>query len=161
MKHVKRIAAVGIAAVAVTGTAGAGSAAASDETLKAAITAVIPQVAPKLKAFVDEADKATTSGDVSGLQQATTDVRTGISQYKWTVINYKASSGEGLAAKKQLLVAIREYDIGFAAYNNALAKLKKGASKASTLKSLKSFAKRLNEAVKDEATALEALGVDA
>lgn len=134
---------------------------ASDETLGAAITKVVPQVTPSVEAFVTTADKASSSGDLTKLGAATDDVRQAISLYKWTVVNYKASTEEGLAGKRQLLTAIREYDIGFAAYANALDKLDAGASKASTLKSLKSFSKRIKEAVKDEAAALETLGIEA
>lgn len=160
MRKWKTLAAAGAATFAVTAGVGAAPASASDETLKSAITQVIPKITPTLDAFVKEAKGATSSGDLTKLRQATIDVRRGISQYKFTVVNYKASTADGLTAKKQLLVAIREYDIGFAAYNNALDKLQQGASKASTLKSLRSFAKRIEEASKDEAAALKALGID-
>lgn len=159
MQQWKTYVVAGATAVAVAGGVGASPAAASDETLKVAITHVIPQVAPKVQAFVKEADAATSSGDVTRLRKATDNVRRGMSLYKWTVVNYKASTESGLAAKKDLLVAIREYDIGFAAYNNALVKLQKGASKASTLKSLRTFAKRIREASSDEEAALTAFGI--
>lgn len=160
MRKWKTVVAAGAVTLTITGAGGAAPASASDETLKAAITQVIPEITPTLDAFSKEAKRATSSGDLAKLRQATIDVRTGIHKYEGTVVNYKASTARGLAAKKQLLVAIREYDIGFAAYGNALDKLRRGASKASTLSSLRSFARRLEEAAKDEAVALRALGID-
>ena len=139
----------------------AGPASASDETLKAEIASVLPEITPTLTAFVKEAKAAEKTGKVTKLRAATLDVREGISRYKWSVVNRKASTDQGLAGKQALLVAIREYDIGFAAYTNALDKATSGASRASTIKSLKSFAKRIDEASKDEAAALEQLGVNA
>ncbi len=121
---------------------------------------VVPEVAPTLKAFTDEAQRTAKTGEVAKLKQATANVRKGVSKYKWTVINYKASTDDGLANKRALLVAIRQYDIGFAAYATALDKVTDGASKASTVKSLRTFVKRLEEAIDDEAAALEAFGVD-
>ncbi len=139
----------------------ASPAAASDATLKAEIAAVVPKVQPAVTAFVDTAEQVERSGDPKALNDATARVRKAISLYKWSVVNRKASTEAGLAGKQQLLVAIREYDIGFAAYQTAIDKATAGASKASFTKSLKTFAKRIQEAAKDEAAALEALGIEA
>ena len=139
--------------------AGAAPAAASDATLKAEVERVLPEVTPAVTAFRAAAQRAERTGDVRELRAATAGVREAITTYKWAVVNRKVSSRDGMGAKRQLLVAIRGYDIGFAAYANALDKATAGASKASTAASLRSFAKRIDEAVEDETAALEALGI--
>lgn len=156
----RRTAIASVLALVAATAATVPSAQASDDTLKAEIVQVLPQITPVIKDFSAQAEKAETSGDLASLKDATGKVRDAISLYKWSVINRKASTPEGLAAKKQLLVAIREYDIGFAAYSTAIDKVSGGASKASTVKSLKTFAKRIVAAADDETTALTALGVD-
>lgn len=158
-RHAGMVASIGVLAGLAAGMVTTGTAVASDETLKAGIEQVVPQIRPTLTTFRSEAKKAESTGDITKLREATRGVRDGITLYKWSVVNRKASTPGGLAAKKQLLVAIREYDIGFAAYDSALRKAAGGASKASTITSLRSFAKRIDEAVKDEATALRALGI--
>lgn len=151
-----------VAAAAVTLGTLAGTAApasASDETLRDAAIESVQQVKPLVTAFAQAADDAEQSGDLSGMVATTVDFRGGLRYYKWSVVNRKASTPNGLAAKKQLLTAIREYDLGLVQFQKAYAKVAGSSTKASLVSTLKTAVKRINEATKDETAALTRLGV--
>lgn len=133
---------------------------ASDETLKAGIEEVLINARPALEEFESAAQALPKAKSTARLEKATLGFRFVLRQYKWGVINRKASSDEGLAAKKQLLTAIREYDIGLVEYTKAIEKLdQKGAKRASILSSLRTADKRFTAAVEDETAALKVFKV--
>ena len=136
-----------------------GPAAASDETLKAEIESVLVELRPALAEFQDAAQGLPQAKDTTRLQEATEGFRTGLSRYRWGVVNRKASSPDGLAAKKQLLTAIRQFDIGLVQYESALEKLDAGGRRTAILASLRTADRRFTEGAQDEADALTALGV--
>ncbi len=136
-------------------------AAASDETLRQEIQTVFVEVRPALVAFRDAAERVAEAEDTGELQGATDRLRDAIRRYKWGVINRKASTPGGLAAKKQLLAGIRQLDIGLVEYQRALVRVDAGASRSSILRALRTADRRISEGADDEAEALEALGVPA
>ncbi len=150
-------------ACAVAGCAAAlpSSAAASDETLRQEIQTVFVEVRPALVAFRDAAERVGDAPDTGELQGATDRLRDAMRRYKWGVVNRKASSPRGLAAKRQLLTGIRQFDIGLVQYQRALARVDADASRGSILSALRTADRRITEAARDEAEALEALGVPA
>jgi hypothetical protein len=137
------------------------SAAASDETLRQEIQAVFVEVRPALVAFRDAAERVGDAEGTGELQGATDRLRDAIRRYKWGVVNRKASSPSGLAAKRQLLAGIRQLDIGLVEYQRALVRVDAGASRSSIVRALRTADRRLSEGARDEAEALEALGVPA
>lgn len=148
----------GVATAAALGAA-ASPAAASDETLKAEIQAIEVELRPALDEFVAATKAVARAQDTTRLQEATQGFRAGLSRYKWGVINRKASTPEGLAAKKQLLTAIRQFDIGLVEYETALERLDAGASRRAVVLPLRTADRRFTEGAKDEAAALQALGL--
>lgn len=134
-------------------------ASASDETLRGEIETVLVELRPALAEFQVAARGLARAKDTSRLQEATQGFRTGLSRYRWGVVNRKASSPDGLAAKKLLLTAIRQFDIGLVQYEKALEKLDAGAKKSSILASLRTADRRFTEGAQDETDALAALGV--
>lgn len=137
----------------------ASPAAASDATLKAEIESVLVELRPALTEFQEAADGLEQAKDTARLQTATQGLRSGLSRYKWGVINRKTSSPRGAAAKKLLLTGIREFDIGLVEYEKGLEKLEAGAKKASVLSSLRTAGRRFIVAAQREDKALTALGV--
>ena len=152
-----------VAATALVACAAAvpSPAAASDETLRQEIQAVFVEVRPALEAFRLAAERVEEAPDTGELQGATDRLRDALRRYKWGVINRKASSRRGLAAKRQLLTGIRQFDIGLVEYQKALVRLDAGASRGSILSALRTADRRITEAARDEAEGLEALGVPA
>jgi len=148
-----------ILAAAALAAAPVSPAAASDATLKAEIESVLVELGPALTEFQKAADGLEQAKDTTRLQTATQGLRTGLSRYKWGVINRKTSSPRGAAAKKLLLTGIREFDIGLVEYENGLEKLDAGAKKASVLSSLRTANRRFTVAAQREEKALDALGV--
>ena len=136
-------------------------AAASDETLRQEIQAVFVEVRPALEAFRDAAVRVEDAPDTGELQGATDRLRDALRRYKWGVINRKASSRRGLAAKRQILAGIRQVDIGLVEYQRALVRVDAGASRRAILRALRTADRRITEGAKDEAEGLEALGVPA
>lgn len=132
---------------------------ASDETLKAEITTVLVEVTPALDEFVAATEGVARAKDTTRLQEASQGFRDALSRYKWGVINRKASTPEGLAAKKQLLTAIRQFDIGLVEYENALERIDAGGSRRSVVLPLRTADRRFTEGAKDEQAALRALGL--
>lgn len=150
-----------VASVATAAALGAAAspAAASDETLKAEIRTVEVELRPALAEFEAATKAVARAKDTTRLQAATQGFRDGLSRYKWGVINRKASTPEGLAAKKQLLTAIRQFDIGLVEYETALERIDDGASRRAVVLPLKTADRRFTEAAKDEGAALTALGL--
>lgn len=138
---------------------GGAPAAASDATLRGEIQTVLVELRPALVAFQEAAEELETAKDTTQLQAATQGVRNGLSRYKWGVVNRKASTRGGLAAKKRLLDAIRRYDVGFVQFEKALERIDAGASNAAVVSSLRKAIKGFDAGLKAEQAALKALGV--
>lgn len=152
-----------VAAIAATmvGPALASPAQASDATLRAGVVQVLETVQPLAVQFRDAAQAAEESGDLAPLANATANLRTGLRVYKWSVVNRKASTTEGLEAKKLLLDAVRQYDLGLIAFQKAFSQVSGSSTDGTSLRSkLRTATKRIDEAVEDEAAALEALGIE-
>jgi hypothetical protein len=149
------------AAVAACAAALPAPAAASDETLRQEIQTIFVEVRPALDAFRLAAERVAEAPDTGELQGATDRLRDALRRYKWGVINRKASSRRGLAAKRQILTGIRQFDIGLIEYQKALVRLDAGGSRGSILSALRTADRRITEAARDESEGLEALGVPA
>ena len=71
----------------------------------------------------------------------------------------KTESTTAAGGKKELLTAIREYDLGLVQYQKLLDKLTAGATKDSLKATLVRTEKRIKAAANDEAAALRELGL--
>jgi len=162
LSHARRRRSLFVACV-LAASAGAlpSTAAASDETLRQEIQTVFVEVRPALEAFRAAAERVEDAPDTAELQEATDQLRYAMRRYKWGVVNRKASSPRGLAAKRQLLTAIRQFDIGLVAFHRALVRVDARAGRGAILSALRTANRRITEAARDESEALEALGVPA
>lgn len=160
MKQIRSRAAV--ACLAVAGVSGAvlpAAASASDTGLKKTVVRYEKRVEPQAKAWkaADAAlETATSTDDASA---ATGAFRKGLHSYKLALTPIKTQTASAAAGKKQLLTAIREYDLGLVQYQKLLDKLTSGASKDSLKSTLKTTVKRIRAAADDEAAALKELGL--
>lgn len=159
MKQVRCRAAACLAVAGVAGAALPAAASASDAGLKKTVVRYEKRVTPlarKWRAADAALEKATTTDDASA---ATGAFRRGLHSYKVAVTPIKTQSAAAAGAKKELLTAIREYDLGLVQYQKLLDKLTNGATKDSIKSTLKTTVKRIKAASVDEATALRELGL--
>jgi hypothetical protein len=133
---------------------------ASDAGLKKTVVRHEKRVTPLAKAFA-KADKALTSSssDPTAASAAAVALRTGLRSYKTAVVPIKTESASSAAGKKQILTAIREFDLGLVQYQKLLEKVAAGADKDSLKSTFVTLNKRLAAAADDEASALRLLKI--
>jgi hypothetical protein len=151
-----------VACLAVAGVAGAAlpaAAPASDAGLKKTVVRYEKRLAPTVKRW-KAADKAlpgaTSTDDASA---ATGAFRKGLHSWKVAVTPIKTQTATAAGGKKELLTAIREYDLGLVQYQKLLDKLNAGATKDSLKATLTRLEKRIAAAANDESAALRELGL--
>jgi hypothetical protein len=155
--------AITLALVATT-TAGAAfgatAAQASDAGLKKTVIRYEKRTAPLAKAFT-KADKALGpfTTDPTAASAAAGAFRTGLRSYKTAVVPIKTESTTSGAGKKQILTAIREFDLGLVQYQKLLEKVAAGADKDSLKSTFVTLNKRLAAASDDEESALRLLKI--
>jgi hypothetical protein len=159
MKQVRSRAAVCLAVAGVAGAALPGVASASDAGLKKTVVRYEKRVGPEAKAWsaADKALENATSTD--NASAATGAFRKGLHSWKVAITPITTTSATSAGAKKKILTAIREYDLGLVQYQKALDKLNSGASKSSLKSSIVSSEKRIVAAANDETAALKELGL--
>jgi hypothetical protein len=133
---------------------------ASDAGLKKTVIRHEKRVTPLAKAFA-KADKAlgSSSADPTAAAAAATALRTGLRSYKTAVVPIKTESASSAAGKKQMLTAIREFDLGLVQYQKLLEKVAAGADKDSLKSTFVTLNKRLAAASDDEESALRLLKI--
>jgi hypothetical protein len=145
-----------VAAVA-TACAVAPAAQASDAGLVKTVARYEKRVAPKAEAW-GKADKALTSAtDTDAASAATGAFRDGLHSFKIALTPIKTDTATAASGKKQLLTAIREYDLGLVQYQKLLDKVKSGADKDSLKSTFVTLNKRIKAAADDETAALKTL----
>jgi hypothetical protein len=138
---------------------GAPAAQASDAGLKKTVIRYEKRMTPLAKAFT-KADKAlATTPDTSTASAAAGAFRTGLRSYKTTIVPIKTQSSASAAGKKQMLTAIREFDLGLVQYQKLLDKVAAGADKSSLKSTFLTLNKRIAAASDDEAGALKLLKI--
>ena len=150
---------MGIAlATMALGAASVAPAHASDAGLRKTVKRYEHRVSPQAKAFGD-ADRALASAtDTNTAAAAAGTFRKGLHGYKVALVPIKTQTANAAAGKKQMLTAIREFDIGLVEYQKLLDKVNGGAPKDSLQSSFVTLNKRFREAAKDEVSALKLLG---
>jgi hypothetical protein len=144
----------GLAASAVVA---APAAQASDAGLRKTVIRHEKRIAPAAKAF-GKADKALENApDTNAVSAAVGDFRKGLRSFKTAIVPIKTQSAGYAAGKKQLLTAIREFDIGLVEYQKLLDQLNSGASKEQLKATFTTLNKRIAAAAEDEASALKKL----
>jgi hypothetical protein len=133
---------------------------ASDAGLKKTVIRHEKRVTPLAKAFA-KADEALgpSATDTSAASAAAGAFRTGLRSYKTAVVPIKTESAGAAAGKKQMLTAIREFDLGLVQYQKLLAKVAAGADKNSLKSTFVTLNKRLAAASDDEESALRLLKI--
>jgi hypothetical protein len=133
---------------------------ASDAGLQKTVIRYEKRVTPLAKAFA-KADKALgpTATDTNAASAAAGALRTGLRSYKTAIVPIKTQSTRGAAGKKQMLTAIREFDLGLVQYQKLLEKVAAGADKDSLKSTFVTLNKRLAAASDDEASALKLLKI--
>jgi hypothetical protein len=85
--------------------------------------------------------------------------RAGLGRFKQAVVPIKTQTTNAKLAKKVLLKAIREFDLGLVQYQVLLDKVNGGESKASLQQSFVTLNKRIAAAAKNEQKGLKLLGL--
>jgi hypothetical protein len=133
---------------------------ASDAGLKKTVIRHEKRVTPLAKAFA-KADKALgkSTTDPTAAAAAAGAFRTGLRSYKTAVVPITTESASSAAGKKQMLTAIREFDLGLVQYQKLLEKVAAGADKNSLKSTFVTLNKRLAAASDDEVSALRLLKI--
>jgi hypothetical protein len=156
--HRRAVVPLAVAGLATTVVA-APAAQASDAGLKKTVVRHEKRLAPLAKAFA-KADKDledATSTDAASA--AAGKFRTGLRSYKTALVPIKTQTATYAAAKKQMLTAIREFDLGLVQYQKLLDQVKSGTDKATLKATFTTLNKRIEAAADDEAGALKKLGL--
>ena len=145
-----------VAGLAVTA---APAAQASDAGLQKTVVRYEKRVAPLAKSFA-QADKALdTATDTNTASAATGKFRDGLHAYKKAIVPIKTQSVTAAAGKKQILTAIREFDLGLVQYQKLLDQVNAGADKTTLKATFVTLNKRIKAAAADETAALKKLGL--
>lgn len=130
---------------------------ASDKGLVKTVVRHEKRVKPLAKAWA-KADKALAEApDTNAASAATGKFRDGLHAWKVALTPIKTDTATAAAAKKQLLTAIREYDLGLVQYQKLLDKVNAGAPKDSLKSTFVTLNKRIDAAADDEDAALRKL----
>ena len=142
----------------IVGLVGTSSAQASDAGLRKVVKRQEGRVVPLAKKF-SQADKAlATAPDTSAASAADQALRVGLRKFKVAVVPIKTQTPNAKLAKKTLLKALREFDLGLVQYQLLLDKVNGGESKDSLRQSFVTLNKRIAAASKNEQKALRLLG---
>jgi hypothetical protein len=143
----------------IVGLVGTSSAQASDAGLRKIVKRHEVRVLPLAKKF-SQADKAlATAPDTSAASAADQALRAGLGRFKQAVVPIKTQTPNAKLAKKVLLKAIREFDLGLVQYQVLLDKVNGGESRASLQQSFVTLNKRIAAAAKNEQRGLKLLGL--
>lgn len=146
-----------VAVLSTTALVAAPAAQASDKGLVKTVARYEKRVAPKAKAWA-KADKAlTTATDTNAAAAATGKFRDGLHSFKVALTPIKTQTATAAAAKKQMLTAIREFDLGLVEYQKLLDKVNAGADKSSLKSTFERLNKRIAAAADDESAAIKKL----
>jgi hypothetical protein len=145
----------------IVGLVGTSTAQASDAGLRKVVKRQEKRVAPMAKKF-GAADKALAQApDTSAASAAGTALRKGLRGFKNAVVPIKTQTPTAALAKKKLLKALREFDLGLVQYQTLLDKVNAGATKDSLKQSFVTLNKRIAAAAKNETAALRLLSSQA
>ncbi len=146
-----------VAALTTTALVAAPAAQASDKGLVKTVVRHEKRVSPLAKAWA-KADKALADApDTNAASAATGKFRDGLHAYKVALTPIKTDTATAAAAKKQMLTAIREFDLGLVQYQKLLDKVNSGATKDSLKSTFVTLNKRIDAAADDEAAAIKLL----
>jgi hypothetical protein len=145
-------------ATVVAGALASAPAQASDHGLRKTVKRYELRLTPKAKAFAKADAALPSAADTNAASAATGALRETLHAYKVAIVPIKTQTVNVAAGKKQMLTAIREFDIGLVEYQKLLDKVNTGASKDSLKSSFVTLNKRIKEAAKDEVSALKLLG---
>jgi hypothetical protein len=153
----KRAGSVAVAVIAAGSVLAAPTAQASDKGLVKIVVRHEKRVTPLAKTWA-KADKALDGApDTNAASAATGEFRDGLHAFKIALTPIKTDTSTAAAAKKQMLTAIREFDLGLVQYQKLLDKVNAGADKSSLKSTFLSLNKRIDAAADDEAAALKLL----
>jgi hypothetical protein len=148
-----------VAVLTTTALAAAPAAQASNRGLVKIVVRHEKRVTPMAKAFA-KADKAlATATDTNAASAATGKFRAGLHAFKVALTPIKTDTSTAAAAKKGMLTAIREYDLGLVQYQKLLDQVNAGTDKASLKATFVTLNKRIKAAADDEVQALRKLGL--
>jgi spermidine/putrescine-binding protein len=153
----RRAGTLAVAILTTTALAAAPAAQASDRGLVKIVVRHEKRVTPMARAFA-KADKAlSTATDTNAASAATGKFRKGLHAFKVALTPIKTDTATAAAAKKGMLTAIREYDLGLVQYQKLLDQVNAGASKDSLKSTFETLNKRIDAASDDEAAAIKLL----
>jgi hypothetical protein len=145
------------AVLTATALVAAPAAQASDKGLVKTVVRHEKRVSPLATKWA-KADKALESApNTDAASAATGKFRDGLHAFKVALTPIKTDTSTAAAAKKQMLTAIREFDLGLVQYQKLLDKVNAGAPKDSLQSTFKTLNKRIDAAADDEAAAIKLL----
>jgi hypothetical protein len=147
--------------VCAAGLVGAAPAQATDAGLRKVVKRHEARVVPLAKKFSAADQALATAPDTSAASAADQALRVGLRHFKQAVVPIKTQTSRTALAKKRLLKALREFDLGLVEYQTLLDKLNGGESKDALKQSFVTLNKRIAAAAKNEAAALALLGIKA
>lgn len=146
-----------VAALTTATLVAAPAAQASDKGLVKTVVRHEKRVSPLATKWA-KADKALeTATTTDAASAATGKFRDGLHAFKVALTPIKTDTSTGAAAKKQMLTAIREFDLGLVQYQKLLDKVNAGADKSSLKSTFVTLNKRIEAAADDEAAAIKLL----
>jgi hypothetical protein len=157
--HRRRALPLALSALTAASIAAAPAAQASDTGLKKTVVRYEKRLSPVAKAFGAADKDLENATDTNAASAATGKFRSGLHAYKQALVPIKTESATAAAGKKQMLTAIREFDLGLVQYQKLLDKVNAGADKNSLKSTFVTLNKRIAAAAKDESAALKKLGL--
>jgi hypothetical protein len=148
---------IAISGLAASAVVAAPAAQASDAGLRKVVVRHEKRLAPLAKAFTKADKDLANVSDTNTASAATGAFRKGLRSFKTAIVPIKTESPAFAAGKKQLLTAIREFDIGLVEYQKLLEQVNAGASKADLKSTFTTLNNRIEAAADDEAAALKKL----
>lgn len=131
---------------------------ASDAGVRKVVKRHQARVAPLAEKFRKADQAVKSSADIPAAAEAAGNLRQGLRKYKNALTDAKAVSAKVKRGKKQLLTAIREFDLGLVEYQGLVELAGTGASEEQIKASLETINKRIAAAAEDEEAALKTLG---
>jgi hypothetical protein len=153
----RRAGSLAVAVIAAGSLVASPAAQASDKGLIKTVVRHEKRVAPLAEKWA-KADKTLDSApDTNAASAATGAFRDGLHKFKVALTPIKTDSATAAAAKKKMLTAIREYDLGLVQYQKLLDQVNAGTDKASLKSTFVTLNKRIKAAADDEDDAIKLL----
>lgn len=140
------------------GLVAAPAAQASDAGVRKTVKRYQARTAPLAERFAKADAAVQSSADIPAAAKAAGKFRTGLRKYKNALTDAKAVSPQIKRGKRQLLDAIRKFDLALVEYEGLVNMTQTGATEEQVKQSLQTIQRRIKSAASSERAALAKLG---